>query len=471
MTSLVKHSILNTLFSVLIKLFSFVLMIVIARGLTVEEYAEFGQFYSVQQAMIGLVGAGCAEAVVYLTHNSQLNKMQIYKNTLFASVPITLFFLLVGIGGLAFISFRGIINEAIYGYSFALAGGCIGGYLFLFSKLNRLAENHTYALYLLYVPILVMFLTGLGFMVLLGQVNMFFLGALVGFILVAFLLRATYLPFIQNTSLQNRSITAQINRRAKPYISVAFLGWLSGYGNVFLIAFFLPDLSIAKYTFLYTLGGVMLMVASSLNQVWSPYFYRISKHDTHLNVENVSYSYYSLLSALLALSASFVVIFYQPVLDFLGGNLLNYRNSVLELSLILASFVIYTPVWHCRNHLYLKAEGLIMLKISIFSSLIGYLLMIVSIWAIGDVGVYIGVLGLSVTQVFCFGWYSYRKWAPSFAFGAIFIGLLIVFGSYVLALTQQNLLIVTLLIIFLILLCGYFFRQKIIDLIRPLSGL
>ena len=135
MQNFVRYSSLNALFAVLTKLIIFILMLIIARTLSVTEYAFFGQLYAVQQVMITLIGAGYVEVVIHLSHNSELNRMAIYKNALMASVPVTLFFLFLAT--IIIIVFRGIIGESIIGYGFALVGGCVGGYFVLVSKLNR----------------------------------------------------------------------------------------------------------------------------------------------------------------------------------------------------------------------------------------------------------------------------------------------------------------------------------------------
>tara|TARA_B110000977_G_scaffold185325_2_gene250026 strand:- start:153 stop:1484 length:1332 start_codon:yes stop_codon:yes gene_type:complete len=439
-------------------------MLVIAKALSISEYALFGQLYAAQQIMITLIGAGYVEVIIRLSYSSELNRMAIYKNALMASGPVTLFFLFLATTIL--IVLHEVTGESMIGYSFAIVGGCVGGYFVVFSKLNRLLENHSHALLLLYTPLVITFLMGYVFLSVSGQVVMFFLGSLLGFLFSGVVFYKAYIVFFINKFRRSGSIISQINRDIKPYISVAFLGWLSGYGNVFVIKFFLPDVSIAKYTFLYTLSGVMLLVANSMNQVWSPYFYRVSKEEPHDYIEMISYWYYTSLTVLLSLAAGFVIICYQPLMIFLGGNLGNYSGFTIELSLMLTSFIIYTPVWHARNHLYLKSHGSVMLNISILSSLIGFLVMVLSIYMFGDIGIYIGILGLTLSQLFSFCIYSYRKWKSRFPISGVAFGTAIVIGSYLLALNRVDALTLIISAIFFILSCSYILRRKFLEVLK-----
>jgi len=443
-------------------------MLFIARSLSVSEYSFFGQLYSIQQVMVSLIGAGFIESIIRITHDSQLNKIAIYKNALMASIPITLIYLLLAVLILAWFSYSGFSNSESIAFFVAIISGSISGYYFFFSKLNRLLENHIYALLLLNIPLIAIFATGAVFVFIFERADMFFLGSLLGLFLIGILLNKTYFLFIKNKYKISKSIISQVQKNTKPYISVAFLGWLSGFGNVFLIGLFLSDFSIAKYTFLYTFSGVMLLVANSVNQVWSPHFYNISKHKSHELVEKKSYFFYSVATIILAAAASFMVLLYQPLIDLMGGNLVVYRGSVIELSLILTSFVIYTPVWHCRNHLYLKSPGSVMLKLSIIAYSISLSLMVLVIYIFGDIGIYIGSLSLAVTQVFCFGLYASRKWNINFPFGTIFYGCTVIAVSCIMVIQEVNFLKSLAVTVILLSIFLYAFRSVIY---RNLSGL
>ena len=262
-----------------------------------------------------------------------------------------------------------------------MSGGIIGAYLLIFSKVNRLEEKHMKAIALLHFPLILSFVLGISFIFIKGNfAKMFFIGSTIGFLISFIILAKFFWGYISNNSKISTKDTLKINKEIRPYQLVALLGWIGGYGNVFIIKIFLEDLSVAKYTFLYTLGGIMLLVANSLNQVWSPYFYRISKTMKHSSIENISKSYYTFLTIILSTIACAIVLLFKPLLMFFGGNLNIYSNYVFELALVFSSFIIYTPVWHCRNHLYLKTDGVDVLRLTIFSNFLGLIIMILLIY-------------------------------------------------------------------------------------------
>jgi O-antigen/teichoic acid export membrane protein len=466
MTNLIAHISLNTFASTLTKGFSFVVMLLIARSLTVNEYSVFGQLYSLQQAMVGLIGAGFIESVIRITHTSKLDKIAVYKNALLASIPITVIFLLVAFLILIWFNHTRLSNSESIAFAVALISGCMGGYYIFLSKLNRLLENHIYALLLLNIPLMITFMVGGIFVFALRRADMFFVGGLIGLFVIGILLNKTYFLFIKNSYETSKPIMAQIHQNIAPYILVAFLGWLTGFGNVFLIGLFLPDLSIAKYTFLYTFSGAMLLVANSINQIWSPHFYNISKHKPTEFVEEQSYFFYSIESIILSAAASFMVLFYQPLIDLIGGSLVAYRYSTAALSLIMSSFLVYIPVWHCRNHLYLKSPGLVMLKLSLIAYFLSISQIVLAIYIFGDIGIYIGSFCLALTQTFCFGLYAYKKWQINFPIRAISYGCMVVAISHIMVTKEVNLFQSLAVIVLLFSIYLYTFRSDIYKNLR-----
>ena len=202
----------------------------------------------------------------------------------------------------------------------------------------------------------------------------------------------------------------------------------------------------------------MLLVANSLNQIWSPYFYKIAKINKDTYVESLSYTYYAFLTLLLSIFAIIILAVYEPLLLFAGGNLVLYSDFAIELTFIFASFIVYTPVWHCRNHLYLKSDGLSILKLTILSSLIGMLFLSIFIFLIGDMGIYVGIFALACFQVLFFCIYVNNSFNASFAFLPILKGLLAVLIA---CLTLSlNLSILWLLFIFIIIFLVSIFDLK-----------
>ena len=62
---------------------------------------------------------------------------------------------------------------------------------------------------------------------------MFFVGGLIGLFIIGVILYKTYIYFIKHPFKVSKPLMIQINKNIAPYIMVAFLGWFSGFGNIF----------------------------------------------------------------------------------------------------------------------------------------------------------------------------------------------------------------------------------------------
>ena len=146
----------------------------------------------------------------------------------------------------------------------------------------------------------------------------------------------------------------------------------------------------------------MLLVAGCANQVWSPYFYSLSKNAPQNILTSYSRLYYCALSCALVFFAIVINLAFQPIIRLIGGELLLYQDSLLELSLIFLSYIVYVPVWHYRNVILTSGNGALLFKLSFLASMLGIVASILLIVNIGKYGVYISLVCLSVFQVALF---------------------------------------------------------------------
>ena len=466
MSFLVKNSFWNAFFAIFSKSISFIVVILIARNLSIQEYSMFGSCTH-KQVAITLLSAGYIEIAINKSFKTTSENKKIYKKIIFSAFRVSLIFFALFLFVIFIVNALNLSSLDSPSYILAMSGGIIGSYLLIFSRINRLEEKHMKAIALLHFPLILSFVLGIFLIFFKGNYAiMFFIGSTIGFFISLFILIKFFWGYIKNNFKVSIEDTLRINKEIRPYQFVALLGWIGGYGNVFIIKIFLEDLSVAKYTFLYTLGGIMLLAANSLNQVWSPYFYRISKTMKHSFIENTSYSYYTLLAFILSAIACLIVLLFKPLLMFFGGNLNIYSNYVFELALVFGSFIIYTPVWHCRNHLYLKTDGVEILRLSIFSNLSGLIIMILLIYFFKDIGIYIGLAALSFVQVIFFCHYTKKSFNSLFAFKSIVIGIALLF-IFSLAATLNLSYASYFIMITMLLMIGLFFLRehlpKIID--------
>ena len=419
-------------------------MLWLASSLTISEYANFGRLYAIQQGLAGVICSGFVEVVIGSAFLSNVNRNAIYKNAIYASLPVTFVIALIFYASISF-SKNNLLSDTNL-IIVSMVGGCLTGYFIFVSRLNRLLEEHISAIVLQHVPVLAFFATGAVGIMTFDSVSGFFLMGTSGMLLISVILKSKYKHLVFNKEILTKNLMLGIIKGTPPYILIAILGWISGFGNIFIIDIFLTEYSIAKYTFLYTLTGIMLLVANSFNQTWSPYFYRIASIETPLNLEQKSSDFYTVGSLLLTITAASIIILYQTAIKLLGGTALEYQNSIIEISLLLSSFLIYLPVWHCRNHIYLNSRGKDFLLLSIITFILGLCSNIAIIAIFGDVGVYLGFFLLAFYQLVLFGLYAWKNWSLKFPLVSILYGIITIVCT-VISVMQGSLIIFSSLIL------------------------
>lgn len=261
----------------------------------------------------------------------------------------------------------------------------------------------------------------------------FFYGSSIGLtISIFFLLITQKFNFNFEIDLLKKIIVKSI-----PFIFVAFIGWISGYGNVFIINFFLDNESVAAYTFLMTIGSAILILAISLNQVWAPKMYRLISTSAFSDVEKISSSFYGKMSIMIAVVSSLIIYLYPILLDLIGGNLVDYKGYRLELMLILMSYVILTCWWNSYNYFLYYGKGNTVFKIIIQSSTAGLLLSVLLIIYLKDIGIYIGFLMQTIFRVVVINVYSKRMYNVNYNWSTLVASVAILLSTYYVLLLFQ----------------------------------
>ena len=218
--------------------------------------------------------------------------------------------------------------------------------------------------------------------------------------------------------------------KSVPFIFVAFIGWISGYGNVFIINFFLDNKSVAAYTFLMTIGSAILILANSLNQVWAPRVYKLISNSDFIKVEKESSIFYGKMSLIIAVVSSFIIISYPYVLDLIGGNLVNYKDFRFELMLIFLSYLTLTSWWNSYNYFLYFGKGKLVFKIIIISSSIGLFIWVLLIYFLKDIGVYIGFLIQMMLRALVINIYSKQLYNVNYNWLYLLLSFCILISTY-----------------------------------------
>lgn len=397
----------------------FLLFFWFAHGLSVEDYARFGLLYALQTAVAALAVAGIVETTIGGLKSARSTVQQ---QRLLNSAN------LVHLGS-AFFSFAVVVAAFSWSKSFgwaalfvAAAGGVLTSFFTIQSQLARIVENHRVALTLGFVPQIVGLAGGLaGFLIERSSLG-FFAGFASGLVLSLPLVRLTSFGFARSHT--ERSDIKYMLLHMGPYILVAVVDWFGGYGNTYLVKIFFSSEVVARFVFAYTLSSIMHLIATSMNQAWSPRVFKMV-HDYSTEIAERENRKFYLLEGMVLGVASGAILFILPVImNLIGPSMLPYSGIQLEVSILFAAYVCVVPWYHSQNYYYVHAKGALLMRISIVSSLIGLVLWIVAAWLLGALGAYVGFFLMMVVKMVCGVFWARRQWGIRVLWHGPVLGLL-----------------------------------------------
>jgi O-antigen/teichoic acid export membrane protein len=412
----------------LLKAIGFVLFLWLARSLSVDEYATFGLYYALQTGLATLAIAGIGESVVGLlkAHESPLLRAKLFgaANAVFALLGVTS----AGVAVLLFASWAQPATGSAYGLASVIVAGVLTAFISLQASMVRLEERHLASLSLSFmVP-----LAGLagGFIAFLDgrTVPAFFFGSAVGLTLAALVFMVYGIGFYGFVGRAREA--SPVLRRIAPFIGVALLGWLSGYGNNYFIKALFAPTYVAVFTFAFTLASIMQLVASSLNQVWAPHFYRIVHNRPLVEVESENRTFFRWQGLVMGLVGGAVIALFPLVARVIGGNLVAYQAIQTELLLLFAGYVVLSPWWHCQNYFLVHGKGQELMGVVFTTSAVGILSWLLFMWLLGPLGIYLGFLFQMLVRMAGLVFTARKHWPVTIAWEGVAVGLVLLGAGF-----------------------------------------
>ena len=423
MNKLVYYAGIYTVSAGLLKLAGFVLFLWLARTLSVDDYASFGLFYSLQTGLITFGLVGIVEAIVGLL---KVHRSVEEQRVLFAVANSTLSITLVSSIVFALLVFVIFINQSEISFltlACVLVSGSLMAYSTLQSQIVRLEEKHLSSLCFSFVLPLAGLVGSLVAFYHERTVQSFFLGSAIGLLISVAGLWISRVGFY---GVADRLIeTRPILLRVTPFIAVAFLGWLSGYGNNYVIKLLFDSKEVAKFTFAFGLSSIMQLIASALNQVWAPRFYRITHELPFEQVEKKNLKFYRIQGFVLGLFGGIVIAAFPSAMSMIKGNLVYYQSMTLELVLLFSSYVILSPYWHCSNYFLAYDKGPDIMRITVITSTIGIFAWIILMWWLGSIGIYIGFLTQMLLRSVGITFAAKKYWPVKVSWDGVVVGILL----------------------------------------------
>jgi len=245
----------------------------------------------------------------------------------------------------------GLKSIGAIGYAGVIISGSLIALTTLQAQVARLEEDHMASLtFSFLIPLAGVAGSAIAFKVI-PSVDAFFAGSGLGMLLITMIFyrrfRGLTLPMREAALTRSKLL-----RRLTPFVFVAFLGWLSGYGSSLFVNYLFGLNDVAKLTFLLTIGSVLQLLTTALNQVWAPRFYSLvhSKQDAEV-IERLNHRFYSIQGLGLGAFSAICVAGMPYLLDYAGGQLTSYRHMRGEMLLIFIGYIVLVPWTHCQNYL------------------------------------------------------------------------------------------------------------------------
>jgi O-antigen/teichoic acid export membrane protein len=428
MNRLIFYAVLYTGSAGLLKLVGFFIFMWLAQALSVESYAKFGLLYALQTGLttFGLVGILEAVAGRLKEHRSDEQKKQ-----LFAAANSTFIITLISSIVLAiilYVSFFGRSEISFFMLFGVLSSGSLIAYSMLQAQTLRLEEKHLPSICFSFAFPLAGLIGCFVAFYFLRTVQSFFWGSTIGMTIA---LLGLWISRVGSYGMAGQMAdTRQILLRVTPFIAVAIFGWLSGYGSNYIVKIFFDPKELAKFTFALTICSIMQLIATALNQVWAPRFYRITHELPFEEVEKKNLRFYRIQSIVLGLFGGIALAAFPIIMNIFKGNLVYYKAMTLELGLLFCAYVILSPWWHCSNYFLAYDKGPILMKITLITNALGIFVWIILMWQLGPIGIYIGFLTQMLIRSVGISLYTKKHWPVKLSWDGALVGVFLTFIGF-----------------------------------------
>ena len=155
----------------------------------------------------------------------------------------------------------------------------------------------------------------------------------------------------------------------------------------------------------------MQLVASSLNQVWSPRFFRIVHEMPVAEVESRNRRFSAMQGVILGVAGAIVLAVVPFATKLVGPSLASYRDLELELFFLFAAYAVSIPWWHAQNYYFAHSKGAELMNVTLATSAIGMAGWVCAMWLLGVIGIYVGFMLLMLTRMVGALLWARKKWS------------------------------------------------------------
>ena len=187
----------------------------------------------------------------------------------------------------------------------------------------------------------------------------FLMVAIVGFYLIKNL---SYLAF------PKMEYSKDILKYVAPLLPHAVGGVIIAMSDRFFISYYIGNGALGIYSVAYQLSSILLLVAMSVNQAWSPMLFALLKK------RKISYTrYYTKILLVFFLLSSLVLYLLRDIL-YLHFSDIKYHGGKVYFPMLLLSFFLQSLYFLYTNYLFFYRKTAVLAKITFFTAILNILL-------------------------------------------------------------------------------------------------
>jgi O-antigen/teichoic acid export membrane protein len=419
------------------RLVQFATTFYLAHQCTEAEFGVFGFLIAVQQVVALLGQAGLVELLTgRIAKAADLRQRELEIETVYRiggwyrigwfSFSVVVLLLATLIGNLAI---PALLLLA------AAASGFFLSKFYLESAAHQIVQHRRMAILFKVGPIILIYGVGaISFSLGGNRLLFFFIGALTALFVLTFIIRASS---VSVSLFQQHNVSShgesELVRQTLPYLAVAVLGWITGYGNTVIIKFIFDSEAVARYTLAFTLTMPIFMLCNVTNQAWNPKFIELSKVWTADDLNHANAAASALQILLVSISAIGLLLFSPLILKLMGGHLKAYADVVPEAGIMMLGYIFLHLYYRVSIFYLVNNESKRFMLNSIASGLVGLLISVILMLSCGTIGIYIGFAVANALLGVLFSSYARVRWSVQWPIKNLILAVVGVAGALLLS--------------------------------------
>ncbi|WP_210165902.1 lipopolysaccharide biosynthesis protein [Devosia limi] len=387
----------------------FIIFLWLAASMSAPAYAGLGLMLALQTGITTFASAGVVDSLLGRIKHSHESEVQqryfVATMDVFWALAVIVLAMVAALSG----PITHLTGASWQTLAAVMITGVLSAFFLVQAYLIRLQERHQAAILVGTIPPLAGLIVGIALYLAQQTISSFFLGSAI--VMAASLPALSRLYVGWGGPSLHKKESQQIAKSMPPFMVVALLAWVIGYGSTFLINIFFTENEGARFTFAYTLASVLQLLATSLNQVWAPRFFKQVHVVPLAEIERQNDRFYLLQGAIVGTAGALLIIAIPLAIRLSGiSQLEHYQNLNLELFCLLAVYALSINWYHAQNYFLAHGRGGAFMTAVVASTLAGVAIWVLGAWIFGVFGAYLGFVAQALLKGAVTNLWAARRW-------------------------------------------------------------